>query len=387
MSRFPKGAGRIRPIGFGARNTNLDLIRGVAVLGILVMNAVSYGLGPGPYFNLSAGGSENWLDWLIGGLGEIFVDQKFMGLFSVLFGAGIALFCDRAAQKTRRPASLSLWRNLLLLGIGLLHFLLWEGDILIGYALVSPLIILLRNRRPRTLFILGGATVLLSPVAAVLFQAALAGDGSGLGAYWSAAAEMTNAAQGFIVVDFFSRAVGMMLIGVGLYRNGVITGDRTIGYYRRTAVIGLGVGLPLAAIGLAWVAASDFSPGVAFIGTIPNTLGTVPVVMGYASLIILWNRRSESSLHRRLRSVGRMALTNYLTQTVVGVAILRGILSDTTLTRTMLAGFVVMVWVLQLWWSRAWLDRFRFGPAEWLWRLATYARPQPLRRSESLSVG
>ena len=175
---------------------------------------------------------------------------------------------------------------------------------MIGYALVSPLIILLRNRRPRTLFILGGATVLLSPVAAVLFQAPLAGDGSGLGAFWSAAAEMTNAAQGFIVVDFFSRAVGMMLIGVGLYRNGVITGDRTIGYYQRTAVIGLGVRLPLAAIGLAWVAASDFSPGVAFIGTIPNTLGTVPVVMGYASLIILWNRRSESSLHRRLRSVG-----------------------------------------------------------------------------------
>ena len=68
---------------------------------------------------------------------------------------------------------------------------------------------------------------------------------------------MTNTAQGFIVVDFFSRAVGMMLIGVGLYRNGVITGDRTIGYYRRTPVIGLDVGLPLAAIGLAWVAASD----------------------------------------------------------------------------------------------------------------------------------
>ena len=82
--------------------------------------------------------------------------RRFMGLFSVLFGAGIALFCDRAAQKTRRPASLSLWRNLLLLGIGILHLLLWEGDILIGYALVSPLIILFRNRCPRTLFLLAG---------------------------------------------------------------------------------------------------------------------------------------------------------------------------------------------------------------------------------------
>ena len=209
--------------------------------------------------------------------------------------------------------------------------------------LVSPLIILLRNRRPRTLFILGGAMVLLSPLSAVLFQAALVGDGSGLGAFWSATGEMTSTAQAFIVVDFFSRAVGMMLLGLGLYRNGVITGDRSIGFYRWAAVVGLGVGLPLAAIGLAWVAADGFSPGVALIGTIPNTLGTVPAVIGYASLIILWNRRSETSLHRRLRSAGRMALTNYLTQTVLGILILRWILADKTLTRTMLVGFVMVV--------------------------------------------
>ena len=115
MRRAAEETGRIRPIHPYARNTYLDLIRGVAVLGILVMNVVSYGLGTGPYFNLSAGGSKTWLDWLIGGFGEVFVDQKFMGLFSVLFGVGIALFCDRAAEKTRRPALLSLWRNLLLL--------------------------------------------------------------------------------------------------------------------------------------------------------------------------------------------------------------------------------------------------------------------------------
>ena len=176
---------RAGPIGSGARNTYLDMIRGVAILGILVMNAVAFGLGAGPYFNLSAGGSDTWLDWLVGGFGEVFVDQKFMGLFSLLFGAGIALFCDRAATRTHRPALLSLWRNLLLLGIGLLHLLLWEGDILVGYALVSPIIILLRNRRPRTLLVLGGAALLLSPAAALLFQASLPGDGSELGGFWA----------------------------------------------------------------------------------------------------------------------------------------------------------------------------------------------------------
>ena len=77
------------PVRESARITSLDLIRGVAVLGILLMNAVNFGLGGAPYFNLSAGGSETWLDWTVGILGEVFVDQKFMGLFSLLFGAGM----------------------------------------------------------------------------------------------------------------------------------------------------------------------------------------------------------------------------------------------------------------------------------------------------------
>ncbi|MCQ3805160.1 MAG: DUF418 domain-containing protein [bacterium] len=384
MSPLPEGPGRSRPIEVGLRNTNLDLVRGVAVLGILVMNVVSYGLGVGPYFNLSAGGSETWLDWAVGGFGEVFVDQKFMGLFSVLFGAGVALFCDRAAQKALRPALLSLWRNLLLLGIGFLHSLLWEGDILVVYALVSPIIILLRNRTPRTLFLLGGSVVLLSPLAAVLSQAAVLGDGSGLGAFMSASGEITATAEGFIAADFVARAAGMMLIGVGLYRNGVITGERSIRFYRRMAAIGLGTGLPMAALGLVWVVAEDFSPQVAFIGTIPNTLGTVPTVMGYASLIILWNRRPTSA-HERLCSVGRLALTNYLTQTIIGVVLLRVMLADIIFTRTMLAAVVAAVWALQLWWSSAWLGHFRYGPAEWLWRVATYRRFQPLRRPASVN--
>ena len=380
MSRSGDETVRAGPIGSGVRNTYLDLIRGVALLGIVVMNAVSFGLGAGPYFNLSAGGSDTWLDWLVGGFGEVFVDQKFMGLFSLLFGAGIALFCDRAADRTARPALLSLWRNLLLLGIGLLHLALWEGDILVGYALVSPIIIALRNRRPRTLLIVGGLILLLSPVAAILLQASLPGDGSGLGGFWTAGVEVGATAQWFIVADFVSRAVGMMLIGVALYRNGVITGDRSTAFYRRMARTGLGVGLPLAALGLAWVAARDFSPDVAFVGTIPNTLGTAPAVLGYTALNILWNRRPATDLHRRLCSVGRMALTNYLTQTVLGVLLLRYLLGDVDLTRTMLLGFIGVVWALQLWWSKAWLDRFRYGPAEWIWRIATYRRYQRLRR-------
>ncbi len=379
MSSGPELSGSAGPIRPQDRNTYLDLIRGVAVLGILVMNAVSYGLDIVPYLNLSAGGSETLLDWAIGGFGEIFVDQKFMGLFSLLFGAGILLFCDRAAAKGRRPSLLSLWRNLLLLGIGLLHTALWVGDILVIYALASPIVLLLRKLRPAILFTLGGASILMSPLMALVTQDMVMADPSLLGGFWTPGTEMSISVADFIIVDFVSRALGMMLIGIGLYRTGVMTGDRTTAFYRRLAMVGLGIGLPLATIGLVWVAATDFSPEVALVGTIPNTLGTVPATLGYLALICLWNRRPETALHQRLRSIGRMALTNYLAQTVLGVLILQTLLADVDLTRTMLAVFIAAVWAAQLWWSTAWLDRFRYGPVEWLWRLATYRRLTRLR--------
>ena len=136
----PVDAGPVRETG---RITSLDLIRGVAVLGILLMNAVSFKFGHGPYFNLSAGGSETWLDWAVGIFGEVFIDQKFMGLFSLLFGAGMILFIDRAGRRGRRAVWLNLWRNALLLLIGVLHILLWDGDVLIAYAVSSVFLIAL----------------------------------------------------------------------------------------------------------------------------------------------------------------------------------------------------------------------------------------------------
>ena len=96
------------PVRETGRITSLDLIRGVAMLGILLMNAVYFRFGSGPYFNLSAGGSETWLDWAVGIFGEVFVDQKFMGLFSLLFGAGMILFIDRASGRGRRAVLLNL---------------------------------------------------------------------------------------------------------------------------------------------------------------------------------------------------------------------------------------------------------------------------------------
>ncbi|MCP3934434.1 MAG: hypothetical protein GY708_03580, partial [Actinomycetia bacterium] len=240
-----------------SRHTSLDLIRGVAVMGILLMNAVSFGLTDAAYDDISADGMRTWLDWVIGVFGEVFVDQKFMGLFSALFGAGIVLYADRAEAKGQRVLLISLWRNLLLLFIGLLHYQLWAGDILTVYALAAPILLLLRRLEPRTLYLLGVMTLMISPVSAAWAQAAPAPNGADPGPF---------SVDLFTLVDPFARAIGMMLIGVGLYRTGVFTGDRSPSFYRRLSAWGLGVGLPLAALGVVYVAANDFSPDVALVG-------------------------------------------------------------------------------------------------------------------------
>ena len=383
----PARSGPAAPVNTSARITNLDLVRGIAVLGILGMNAVSYGLGTAPYFNLDAGGSDTWLDWIIGGFGEIFLDQKFMGLFSLLFGAGIVLFADRAAQKGRHAWALSLWRNALLLGIGFAHAALWDGDVLVVYAVCAPFLILLRKRRPRTLLTAGVACVMVSPLLAIVAQANTPASGAGLGDYWFAdGGSMSNAVGIFLLGDFFFRALGMMLIGVALYRTGIVNGKRSARFYKRMAVWGLGLGLPLSAAGLGLVAARDFSPEISLVGSIPNTIATIPIVMGYLGLITLWNMRPDTRAHTTLQAVGRMALTNYLTQTTIGIVVLRYALDSVDLTRSMLLAFIVVVWVSQLLWSPSWLKVFKYGPAEWLWRCATYRRWQPIRRASIASA-
>jgi uncharacterized protein len=362
------------------RITNLDTVRGVATLGILVMNAVSFALPEAAYFNLDAAGTKTWLDWAIGIAGEIFVDQKTMALFSLLFGAGIVVFADRAEAKGLRPAALSMWRNVLLLCIGALHSILWEGDILVVYALCAPILLMLRRRSPRLLLGAGTALVLSSALIAVIAQTEIPADGTGLGSYWFVDGGPIGDAPGvFLISDFFLRALGMMLIGVGLFRLHVVQGTRDPVVYRTMMRWGLGLGVPIATAGVIVQIANDWDPSIAVIGEAPNTLATIPIALGYLGAISLWNQRRPTGAHRGLRAVGRMALTNYLLDTMLGVLVFRGIFDLGDATRTTIAMFVVVVWTAQVWWSTWWLERFRFGPLEWGWRCLTYRKIQPFR--------
>ena len=390
------------PVPGADRITSLDLIRGIAVLGILLMNAVSFKYGLAPYLNLSAGGSATWLDWAVGIFGEIFIDQKFMGLFSLLFGAGIMLFIERAQTREAHPVRLNLWRNLLLLGMGILHALVWDGDVLIVYAVSAFCLVALRKLSSRWLIAIGAVVFLLSVPNTLLIQhianmadTPLAGIWEPMGKngvwtpWWMSLGDAPQSGdtspvietiEGLLAVGYFARGLGLILMGAGIYRLGFMSGVMPAKTYRLTAAIGLSVGLPLAVAGVIITALGDYAREVAFVGQIPNTLGTIPAALGYMSLIILWDQRTSNWLKRRLLAAGRMALTNYLSQTVLGVLVLTILLADVAVNRSGILLFCLGVWALQLWWSQAWLGRFRFGPAEWLWRVATYRRGQQLRR-------
>ena len=362
------------------RVTNLDAIRGIAALAILAMNAVSFFLPEAAYFNLDIA-TDTWLDHLVGIAGEIFVDEKGMALFSMLFGVGIVMFAERAAAKGRRSVWLSLWRNALLLGIGFAHSLLWAGDILMVYAMAAPIILALRWLSNRWAFGIGATLILSGVVLAIATQGDIGPAGEGLGTFWYVdPIDDGEAGWGYFILDGGFRTVGFMLIGMALYRTGFLHGDHDPDRYRRVAIVGLGIGWSLAAVGVATNYLNDFAPSTAIISGAPNTLALIPATLGATSAIILWNQRSNASSRERIRAVGRMALTNYLSATVLGVVVFDALVDTSSLGRAQVFGFVLAVWALQLWWSTWWLQRFRFGPTEWAWRCGTYRSRQPLRR-------
>lgn len=368
------------PISSAERITSLDAIRGVATLGILAMNALSFGLAPAAYLNVSADGIGQPFDWVVGVLTMIFVEQKMMALFSLLFGVGVVVFADRAKAKGRRVVWLSLWRFALLFVIGLAHSMLWEGDILMLYAGCAPVVLLVRNLPTRLLIGAGTLLALAGTIAAPFVQNAIDGDQNELGDLWlTDAGDMSDTVVLWFFGDAIGRALGLMLIGVGLFRLGIVQGQRSNDYYRAMARWGLGVGGAITTAGMVFRIATDWSPDYAISGHVPAGVGTIPMALGYMALIIMWNRRGGRHLGQ-FHNVGRMALSNYLSQTILGVTMLTWWWGDLDLTRTAILFWILAVWALQLWWSTWWLSRFRYGPFEWAWRCATYRTFQPLRR-------
>ena len=200
---------------------------------------------------------------------------------------------------------------------------------LIAYAISAVFLIALRKLPGKALIAVGAAVFLLSIPNTVLMQYIAGSTDVSLVGLWESPGEgrgavstdgLPGAMFGLTLLGYFFRGLGLILLGAGLYRLGFMNGSMTPRAYRLAAAIGLGIGLPLATVGVIVTGLGDYSREVAFTGQIPNTIGTIPAALGFMSLIILWNQSDGMGawLKRRLLAAGRMALTNYLSQTCLG---------------------------------------------------------------------
>jgi uncharacterized protein len=390
----------------------LDTLRGFALLGILVMNVQAFAMPSSAYINPTVWGDLTGANYLVWLLGHLLTDQKMMTIFSLLFGAGIVLFTDRAVARGRSAARLHYRRTFWLLLFGLAHaYLLWFGDILFLYAVCALVVYWFRGLAPRRLIATGLAVMAVSSVLYLLMgwsmpswpakqQAGfieeswqpppevLAQEVEAYRGGWRRQMEHRVPAalefQTFLLAIWgFWRAAGLMLIGMGLYKLGVLSAQASARLYGGLIAAALLVGLPVVAYGVYWNFANDWGPLSLFFGTQFNYWGSVLVSLGWVGAVMLVCQRGAlQGLTRRLSAVGRMAFTNYLLQTVICTTLFygHGLGWFGAVERTGQITVVLAVWAFQLLVSPLWLRHFRMGPFEWLWRSLTYGRAEPWRQ-------
>ena len=391
-----------------ARINQLDVMRGFALLGILIMNIISFGLPAAHYFNPYAEGPLH--GWNRGALvfSELFANEKFMGLFSLLFGASVVLFIDKVEEKGRSALAFHMRRNGWLLVFGLLHaYLLWVGDILVTYALCSVWLFFVRKWSARSLFIASGVSVLLLLLMDALMGLSVpywsAEELTEFSAFWAPRSttiaeevatmrgswsdQMTIRVPGALAMQMeylpmlALRATAMMLLGMGLYKAGVLNGSRGQRWNGGLAIIGMAMGLAITGWGFHFSETREWSMNVFFNGGLFRSLGMVFLVMGYVGGILwLCGGVKRDWLERWLAPLGRMALTNYLAQTVICTTLMygHGFGMFGSLGRAQLWLLVLPIWVVQIIASKWWMARFAFGPIEWAWRSLTHWRIQPM---------
>lgn len=407
--------------GTSERLASLDFIRGIAVMGILVANIIAFGQPMTAYlypdaFTVPHSEAEDWL-WVAQ---LVLIDGKMRGLFSLLFGVGLLLFMDKAWVKGR-TRWLQVRRLCWLALFGMAHFfLLWRGDILFLYAVAGAFALLFAKLNRRHLMTLG----LVGYVLGALLYAGMLGtlqivadtdvgaqpelaefsdgleegkdtdlaDGrldTALISQGRYAAWVTHnftdhlSDLGSMVLVFGFETLPLMLIGMALYRYGVFDGSANPKKLRKwgwiMVVIGTGLTVPLAL----WTKAD----GLTYYGTLAAMAGysmlpRLPVIIGLAFLLSLWGSSANGWLAQRISAAGRAAFTNYLGTSLLLVLIFHGWAGGLfgQLGRVELYLVALLTSILMLAWSKPWLERYRYGPLEWLWRCLTYGRLFPLKR-------
>jgi uncharacterized protein len=391
-------------------------------MGILVMNINNWGLGRPAYWNAAALGGADGANLLVWWIDTLFAADKMRGLFSVMFGASTLLVIQRAIAKHEGPLRVHYSRMIALLLLGYTHYaLVWRSDILVLYACAGLLLYVFHKLSPRALLIWAGLFFLLAIVPPLLlftppglagyglmanppadliefFQGLNLENGPGspqiaqdLALHRSGYAELLRSR---LIENTFSRfemityegaeTVSLMLIGMALFKRGMLTGEWTAERYRRWALVGIGIGL-LGNIPLAiWQVRDEFSGYSVFTSHIMWSMPfDFAMTVGYAALVMAWVKSTDKTrLLRRVAATGRMAFTNYMMTSIIMTSIFYGYGLGLTghLERAELFLMVLGMWGLMLLWSKLWLDRFNYGPFEWLWRSLARLQPQPMRR-------
>jgi uncharacterized protein len=414
----------------------MDIIRGIALFGILLMNIVGFGLYKAYFDPTNNGGATGW-NLTVWWMNNLFFEGTMRGMFSMLFGAGILLFTSRKSEKMEGSAVTDLFfrRLLWMLLFGVIHcyLLLWDGEILYTYAIVGMFAFSFRHLLAQKLIIIVSVILLISTALDVkdyfqtksIFEnataaiskknkgAKLSNDETKAIAKWedkvkenkatpvTLKEEMTARSKGYwsIVMHkapenmlfqtislyryFFWDTLAMMLLGMAFFKNGILKAARTTRFYLIMALIGYGIGITTNYFEGNLIVSNNFSILAFYKSWNTYHLGRITTTCGHIALIMLFVKSGFFPfLQKSLAAVGQMAFTNYITHSIVCNFIFLGYGFSMygKLQRYELYYIVISIWIFQLIISPLWLEYYRFGPLEWLWRSLTYWKMQPFKR-------
>jgi uncharacterized protein len=422
------------PVRRQDRISSIDVVRGVAVLGILLMNIVAMGLPHWAYDDPTVIGSRTPVDYWTWAINSVLFEGKMRTIFSMLFGAGVILITSRLEERAGRdtPADIHFRRNMWMVLFGAIHgyLLLWPGDILYHYGIAGMALFVFRRVRPRRLAIIGAIILALQAPKMFGFGMQMTEARDGLARIKADTAagktiskedqekqkewqkflgeqrptgeqlqkEIDNRQKGYLAnitafapivfmfhtnmlyLIFFWDVVGAMMIGMALYKWGVFSATRSYRFYGLMALIGYAYGLPVGTFVVWDWTRHGFELGTRWL-TLYDTTRVAVALAHVAVVMMICKAGALRFITRPLAAVGQMALTNYImTSVIVGIVFYGygfGLFGQ--LARHQLYYVVGGIWLFQLIVSPIWLKFFNYGPLEWLWRSLTYKKLQPMR--------
>ena len=403
----------MQPVQANERIDLIDIVRGLALFGILAANIRGFAGPAVAYFQPSIMW-PGFADRLAQAFVDTFIQGKFITIFAVLFGVGFAVQLSRAEARGAKFGAYYVRRLLLLAAFGLVHGLfIWFGDILLVYAITGLLLLAFRKRTDKTIVtwavisyfvpLLLMALATLVAVSGVEMKGppkpdlaklvSIYADGSWSEIQKQRGIDVVTMNWGFFPM-YFMNVLGLFLFGVLAYRRRFFQPtSELLPAYRKAMIIGLTVGVigNAAATTLKWIADVPMfppSPTMLLVTTIQQ-VSILPLSLGYVCAVILlcadpaWKARLQ-----RFAAIGRTALSNYLLQSVIGTLIFYnyGLGLFGQWGPAILLVPTVGIYALQAIISPWWLARYRFGPVEWLWRTLTYGRPQPMLRERGTAA-